>query len=535
MATAPLKRREIAEQSAYSFGMVYLGHYMVNECAEMHKELMHNIELALLPKGRLVGAIPREHSKSTWGTVVTTLFALCTRKKSRVVNKHTGETIGPYIRLWSATELEAKEKLENIKRELETNEKLKADYGEDIEPMRDASGAPVRYNDTGIVLKNGAIVLGKVFLTKVRGAQFRGLRPSIDILDDPEDDLNVENPVWRKKAMKWVNRGILNGLDSETGSLIWLGTILHGDSLLQQLLEPTDKTEKASWIRMVKQAPDPDLPEGPGNELLWPQRWPMDKLLAKKREIGSAAYEQEYRNNPVDPDTQIFKSEYWRYYNPDFLVRDGRWGIQGEPGAKPDWFSKVVMACDPAFGLKKENDWTAITVLGLARGSHVRRVLDGPNQIAALRMNDDLLIYVLALWRDRTSVSGIMRKMEEFYDRWRPSVIGFETVAAQEAAAQQLISNSVLPIQRIKATSSKKERIFGLSRYFENRRVLLPDPAKNSFTRTFTAEAELFPSGKNDDMLDATAQGVEMFRGADSSGVDTAPERDPIGSYLGGF
>lgn len=523
-----LNRRKNAEQSLWAFMHIYLKHYFTQACGDLQKELCRALEIVLLPVRFLVGALPREHGKSTLATTCLVIYCICRRLKSKSVGR--GRTVGPYIRIWSATEQEAKQKLENIKAELEGNKDLRDDYGDDILPARDETGAFVRYNDLGIVLNNGAIVESRVFMTKARGMNYRGLRPTLDILDDPEDDQNVESAAWRDRAERWVNKALLNGLDSQVGSLVWLGTILHHDSVLMRMLHPS-RGEKQDWARMFKQAPDPDLPESEDNKLLWPERWPMSKYAATKAKIGSAAYEQEYRNNPVDKATQDFRPEYWRFYDPDRLVREGGWGVQGEAGGKPIRFSSMVMACDPAFTLDKKSDYTAIVVLGVLTQSQLSEL----GRDLTNWQDQERLIYVLGIWRDKTSIGGIGRKMEEWNARFHPSRIGYETGAAQTSSRNQLASATILPIIGITPTNNKKGRIRALAGLFENRKILLPDPDKDPFTRQFIKEGEQFPSGQNDDMLDAMAMAVEMLQAVGSAGVDTGYEREPVGTQFGGF
>lgn len=535
-----LQRRRNAEQSLWAFSHIYCSHFFQQPCGDLQKSLCHALETALLPppapgeNRMLIGALPREHSKTTFGTTLVSIYAACKRIKSKVIRSR--ETIGPYIVIWSATEREAKEKLEDIKAEFENNKDLREDYGAQILPAKDASGAYIRYNDLGIILNNGAIIESRVFKTKARGFKYRGLRPTLYILDDPENDQDVENVKWRDDADKWISKALLNGLDSELGSLIYLGTILHYDSVLHRWLFPDKSSTRKGdhWRRLFVQAPDPDLPEGPDNKLVWPERWPMEKYKAKKAQIGSAAYEQEFRNNPVDSVNQDFKPEYWRYYDPDSFFMEGNTWYLRRPGTdKPERVGMVAMACDPAFMLDKKNDYTAMAVVALVKGSQFGKADKG--DVATLRSNAELMIHVLGLWRDKTSVGGIIRQMERWYERFRPNQIGYEAGAAQHSSADQIISATMLPIKKIKPTGSKKERIRGLSQYFENRKILLPDPAKDPFTALFTKEAEQFPSGKNDDMLDALAMAVEMLRGSTGAGVDCDEIRETVGTMVGGF
>lgn len=502
MGQPNLARRKYAETGLYAFGDAYFQHYFTEPCGEFHKELCRNLELALRPLGRLVGAIPREHTKSSWGTVILAICAACRRLKCKPVGR---KTVGPYIRIWSATEQEAKQKLENIRVEFESNQALKDDYGQDIEPMKEASGAPVRWNDLGLLLNNGVLIESRVFLTKARGMRYRNIRPSIDILDDPENDSDVENKKWRDRATNWVNTALLNGLDSETGSLIWLGTILHRDSVLMRVLKPA-RGEKADWIRMNRRAIEKD--ENGDPRALWPERWPLKKLQLKKMEIGSLAFAKEYLNDPVDPDAQRFKREWYRTFDLGKLEwKDGVWTLPDPFGAGRRALY-TVLTCDPAIGEDRHHDYSAYGVIG---------AMWHPERATPLR-------FILHIERARIGPLGQIQRITSLYERWHPTRIGIEKYAAGQVFGPQALQSG-LPVVPIGGDNASKHRRIDASAIpVENGWVYLPDGA--AWVEDYLEEAESYPSGEHDDQLDVVAYAMDLTAGQRGDCFYSSPRRN---------
>jgi hypothetical protein len=214
-----LLRISAARTSLAVFAAVYLGHLLSDASSHYHYQLCRELDHALMPGGRLLGAIPREHAKTTLGTLATSLSAICHGTKSNIL-------------LVAANQREAEAKLRLIVSELESNERLLGVFGPLIRPARDSMGHTVAYADSEIVLAGGARVFTLSFGGKVRGQLARGQRPDLIILDDPEDDALARSPERRRKMREWCDQALINALDVERGSLIWLGTLLHHDSVL---------------------------------------------------------------------------------------------------------------------------------------------------------------------------------------------------------------------------------------------------------------------------------------------------------------
>lgn len=157
---------------------------------------------------------PRSGAKSTWVSWAYPLFCGLHRYEQ-------------YIQLISDTHGQACQHLDGIKHELETNQALQDAY-----PT--ATGRGDVWREDRIRLPNGVVIEALGTGNKVRGRRERAERPSLIILDDPENDEQVASAVQRAKTWTWFTRAVMNAGSPRTNVLV-LGTTLHRDCLVMRL------------------------------------------------------------------------------------------------------------------------------------------------------------------------------------------------------------------------------------------------------------------------------------------------------------
>lgn len=461
-----LERIKTASISLFHFGMTYFPHLMPQKSGDLHIELCGRIERALLPGCRLAGALPREHAKTTWGTTIVTCKEICD-EDSRKDN----------ILIIGANEQESESKLLNVRFELEENPALLEDYGEQIKPKMMRSGTTAKLARSQMILNNGFQLSARPFMAKLRGAIFRASRYKLVILDDPENDRDVQITRRIHEGRDWVNSVLINSMDSNEGSIIWLGTILGAGALLPWAMA------KPGWDNIKYEAL---LADG---EPLWPERWPKKKLAKRRHEIGEPAWQKEFMNNPINPETALWTADCWRYYDIDKLTFEGGRVFVGDPGK--GILLDVYAGFDPAVGKDRKNDYSAWYVAGIHRASRN--------------------IYVLQVGREKVPAGKQIKRMGSLYLRWLPRRFAVESVAFSHLladAAQREVPN----IDALQPVGSKGERTEGFALHFQQNRVYLPAKLKtigmNSFLDplpsvvTFQNEALAWPKGSNDDELD---------------------------------
>ena len=211
------------------FGSHYLPHYFTLPPPAFHRELdalwkkrvmkgRNPLEAGeaqpALPGTRSAVAAPRGHAKSTVMSLKNVLHAALYGYKK-------------YILLISDTESQASGFLDAVKNELEYNEAILRDFGEQ---------AGKTWKTSSILLKNGCRVDALGSGQKLRGRRHYERRPDLILCDDIENDEGVRTAEQRQKTADWFWKAVCKSGDRCT-DLVFIGTILHHDSLLAGLLE----------------------------------------------------------------------------------------------------------------------------------------------------------------------------------------------------------------------------------------------------------------------------------------------------------
>lgn len=219
---------------------------------------------------------PRDHAKSTGLTYAYGMAEILFRGSD-------------YVIIIGSTEELAQEQLSNISEELHENDDLIRDFG----PFTFETD---QKTEIIVALPDGYRfrVLARGAEQKIRGRLWKGKRPNLLLCDDMEDDEQVENVLRRRKFRRWFFRAAKQAI-SKSGKIRVHGTILHDDSLLSRL------RKNSQWKHLFYKA---HKSFDDFSERLWPDRWSVAELKAKRQEFiddnDAAGYSQEWLNEPLD-------------------------------------------------------------------------------------------------------------------------------------------------------------------------------------------------------------------------------------------
>jgi len=437
-----LRRR--ARREPGTFARLYLPHYFTAPSAAFHERLFAAMRDARGGRRRAYAA-PRGHAKSTVVTLAFALWSACTRRKRAIV-------------LVSDTESQARLFLEAVRRELEANAALRRDFG-------DLRGPVWRVDQ--LLTRHGVRLVAKGTGSSLRGLRSGAHRPDLILCDDIENDENTATPEQRRKVWEWFTRALVNLLAPD-GDLWVIGTVLHRDALLANLTAGNPDRGIRRWPGHIWKALDEQ------GRALWPAVWPAEKLRARRREIGSAAFAQEFQNEPWGGTARLFRPEW---------LADPR-AAYGEAPANLD----VVQAVDPALSRGERADFFCHVTLG--------------------RDPETGDLYLLDLVRERMGFERQVRTVIAQARRWRPLQIGIEAAAYQWALAEAVLARAALPVRRVHASSDKFTRALPLAAALENGKLRLPrgHPALAALRE----ELLDFPAGRHDDQVDALAHAVAL-------------------------
>jgi len=421
----PIYIGKLGEKNIDWFAAYFLSHYIDGDIPRLHHKFF-----SLTDEDRAVIAAPRGFAKSTVFSLVYPLWCLLYGKKK-------------YIVLVSDTAYQAESFLDKIIWELETNELIHKYFGNLVGKDKWTKGE--------ILAANGVRIIAKGTGQKIRGIANFQHRPDLVICDDLENDEMVRTKEQREKISSWFHRALLNTLAPESQVII-VGTVLHFDSLLANLLE------KENWSTRKFKAIDEN------GRSVWRGKWPLSLLRKKKSEIGEIAFMSEYQNEPYDEQTAIFKKSWLQFYD----IYPNQLDIYG--------------GCDPAISTRDGADFFVFLTIGVDKEGRV---------------------YVLDYIRDHLTIDGQVRAIVQSYNRWQHKHISLETVAYQKALKQMLDLKSrqerlYLPVSGVVPDQDKIRRIQKITPLFENGFIYLGPKQQELIDELLE-----FPLGKHDDLLDA--------------------------------
>lgn len=496
-------RKRLAAIDLGYFGRAYLKHYFRNPSPKFHEELdaiwsdgvmkgknpyRESGMIDRIKGSRSAVAAPRGHAKSTNFTFKDSLHAALYQYKH-------------YIIILSDSSDQAEGFLTDIKTELEDNQDIREDFG----PQQ---GKVWKSN---VILTAGdvkieAIGSGK----KIRGRRHRAWRPDLLVLDDVENDENVNTPEQRRKLESWFNKAVSKAGDTYT-DIMYIGTILHYDSLLSTVLKKPDYKTRVYqavisfaeredlWDRWTElytdlfdkehdrhakefyEAHEAEMLKG--TRVLWPEKQDYYYLMVMRVSDGEAAFNSEMQNNPIDPDNAAFNPEWFDYYEEELMDwKDSRYIFVG--------------ANDPSLGKNRKADTSSIINLALDQYTGYMYV----EAASVERRKPDVII---------NDVFEMSRRLKRDYHRgfYR---FGVETVQFQyffkEVMAQMSAElGEYIPIEEIQSIVNKMLRIQSLQPYIKNGYIKF-----NRKHKTLLKQLEEFPMGKNDDAPDGLQMAVAL-------------------------
>lgn len=418
---------------------MFPGHFRVTSPA-FHWQLA---DLIFSDHPRVCIAAPRGHAKSTLTSLVCLLYGAA-HERFR------------YCMLISDTSGQAELFLEDVRREVETNERLRETYP-GLRPGRPWSERELRFASGAFIQAAGAGV-------RLRGRKSGGMRPDLVLVDDLENDELVASYERRLKLRRWFRATLLPMMDP-SGRIRVVGTVLHTDSLLSRLLRTPE------WHRRRWSALSDD-----GRSALWPAWKPVERLLAEKEEARRdgllSVWYQEYQNVAIADEESPFRPDDITYF-------DGSIPPDENGELQPLYKSLYV---DPAISEKDKADWTGYTAVYATHAG---------------------IWYVVEAFRSRDDPATIIETVQRLHRKHKFDTIGVEAVQYQKALAFWLQRSDAefLPVEAVTPDTDKRRRIMALQPYFRRHRILLSDRLPGRL------EAELLnlDSTDHDDLADSLA------------------------------
>ena len=457
---------------------------------------------------------PRGNAKSTWITLIyVTLCAL--------------EGWEPYIVIVSDSATQARLLLSGIKEAIEFSRELRKSYP-------NTAGKGPMWQQGRIRLRNGVLIEAIGTRMKIRGRRKGKHRPSLIVIDDPQNDENIESGAQRAKAQSWLDKAVIPAGNKRT-NIVMVGTALHRQSLVMAALQnpgwrghlfrsiiswPVRMDLWRKWEALYCDKSNPNREERAqrfyernkaalhkGAKVLWKQEESLLDLMKLRLLVGYTSFESEKQNNPRKPDTVEFPDEYFGSY---IWTPQRLWPDQAHLNLK-------VISIDPSKGKSaKKGDYSAINMLG--------------------RSADDLIYCQCDM--ARRPVTKIIADAVNHAEWFQPDAIAIEANQFQELMCEPLLDAlderglAYIPVYPINNQVNKAVRIRRLGGRLARRELRFMKGHRG--TKMLVEQLEDFPTGEHDDGPDSLEMGIRLMIDLDHDDEFADYLDDNLLAHIGG-
>lgn len=416
-------------------------------------------------------AAPRNHAKSTAITFAYTLAATLFRERK-------------FVLIVSDTEAQAVGFLGLIKQELSENPDLIKLFALKLNDKGQTFFHKESETDLIAEFADGERfrIIARGSEQKLRGLLWDGRRPDLIVCDDMENDEIVMNQDRRRKFQRWFY-GALLPCRSQNGIVRYVGTILHMDSMLENLMPvPSDRytitedlkqytSRRTLWKSVKYRAHNDDF-----SEILWPERWPEERLKAERQDYISKGlgdvYSQEYLNIPIDESNSYFKKNDFQEHTDEDRKR----------------LLNYYITVDLAISEKQKADWSVFLIAGV---------------------DEDRRIHVKNIIRERLDGKEIVDTLMALQEMYKPTAIGIEEGQISKAIGpfmyEAMVQTNTFPLIYPLKHLGKDKVARSRSIQARMRAKTMKFDKAGDWYQIFEDECMRFPRDKHDDQVDAFA------------------------------
>jgi predicted phage terminase large subunit-like protein len=330
------------------------------------------------------------------------------------------------------------------------------------------------------------------------GGSLTGHGAELLIVDDPFKDFEeAHSPTMRENVWQWFLSTAYTRLSPE-GAIVIIMTRWHQDDLVGRLLDPKRQqelkdagVEDEAWevLNLPALAHDDDpIGRAPG-DALFPEKFPANRLRAIRQTLGSYLWAALYDGNPIPKGGNYVNGEHFIIRNRDEIPTGMRW----------------MRFWDLATSSKTVADYTA-GVQGAI----------GPAPGAPGNWRDDQKKWPLDYFYLRDMVFGqwewprAREKIKTTAELERV-MVGVEAVSGFKTGYANLkeVMSAEIAMQDFGADKDKLTRALPWIAMTEARKVVL---VAGDWIPSFKQQVEAFPTGANDDMVDAVSGVWNMLK-----------------------
>lgn len=454
--------------------------------ADFHKELCETLNDVSTRKNKkhIAQSTARGSAKSSYLTNIFATHQLVYRlRKFTVIVSQTTDSASVFLS-WNSYQLKFNNKLIN-------------DFGRLLHERPSANELD---NRNEFITTNDYKVTAKGLQTQLRGLRHKESRISLILVDDAESRDSTNTAELINKSKEWFKDDMMPAL-TEDGTVVYLGTILCYDSLLDYVIRERKDFSSRKYPAVIEWSERDDLWEEwrqiyredrddsverahefykdnefemtKGTEVLWEARWSYYDLMVIREDNGARSFASEYQGDVTDVERQLFKPEYFHY----FSDRD----IENMD-------LEYYCGVDAALG-KEKGDFTAI--------------------VTGARNKATGVVYVVDVFMARVHPDIMIERVIELALKYQYEALGVEAVFALEYMADKLadeLQNRGYPgharVRKIKHRTRKELRIESMLPEIQSGRIRFHEKYRDGDEML---QFEMYGSGaRQDDFPDAT-------------------------------
>jgi len=386
-----------------------------------------------------------------------------------------------YILIISETDSLSKKLIGWTNKQLKFNEKLREDFGQLLDVRNQQNE---KDNEEAFITSTNTLVEASSAGKQLRGKRHGSHRPDLCVIDDPSSMNNEGTKEAREKLVHWFN-SVVVPIGSKSTAIVLVGTMVSATGLLNHVLkrkdfkssfhgavisEPNNPQLWEQYCEIYARSEDMTEPDAfynankealeEGVELAWPWRWTYRALMHEKVNMGTRAYNSEYRNLAFSEDEQFFFPENYAKYH--FVYEHGLAFVAYDDKKIDVRDLLVVGAWDIAMGKSKRSDYNSVVIVGKYEKTGHIFVLDEYSSKEPPHKFMDVIVDKIQQWRVKTFNVETINAYHEFYrqlqDRLRVQSINYCHV------------NDVKSHK-----SSKEQRIESMEPILQNKTLVLND------------------------------------------------------------
>ena len=320
---------------------------------------------------------------------------------------------------------------------------------------------------------------GEYYAAGIGGA-LAGRGADLFIIDDPHSEQDAMSDKAMDEAYEWFMSGPRQRLQPG-GAIVIVMTRWNKKDLTGRLTRKMAQDEGSDQWEIIEFPAI--LPSG---KPLWKEFWELKELESIKASVSPSKWAAQYMQRPTGEGISIIPKDWFNIWDEN----------------KPPKCDYLIQSYDTAFLKSERADFTAITTWGVfyPEGKIGEETYHG----------DEAHLILIDCIKERFDFPELKAEALRLYEYWSPDTVIIEAKASGIPLVQELRRVGI-PVNTFSPGKGQDKiaRLNSVSPIFQDGRVWVPD---NRFGEELMEEVSDFPSGENDDLVDATTLALARFR-----------------------